>query len=87
MRLFKSDLDSPVTAIIQEQVPAMIETVISNMVPVLVETAVLKGQIRLLDALIANQLSTDLGYLQCIQRMLVRELDHIATTEAGEKSE
>jgi hypothetical protein len=66
---------------IKKMVPEMIETVIGNMVPVLVETAVLKGQIELLDALIANETNSELGYLKCIQRMLVRELNHIATKE------
>jgi hypothetical protein len=87
MRLFKKDLQDPVIAIIRDEVPSMIETVIGNMVPHMIEAAVLKGQLELLDILITNSLSTDLGYLSMIKKDMQKQLDHIATTEAGERSE
>ena len=95
-RLFKKDLQVPVEAIIQEIVPAMIETVIENMTPHfiahehtamirIIETTVLKGQIEMLDYILNNEFSTELTYLTSIRNKLVQQLDHAATTEVHDE--
>ena len=68
-RLFKKDLEDPVKAIIQEQVPKLIKA------------AVLRGQIELLEHLSKDALTSKRAYLHEIQYFLRKQLEHITTTE------
>ena len=56
---FKKDIDR----LIQEQVPHMIDI------------AVIKSQIAIIDMMMNNVNATDLSYLRCIRKGLVRNLD------------
>jgi hypothetical protein len=99
MQLFKKDLQTPVEAIIKEEVPAMIETVIGNMVPHLIEAAVLKAQFELTEMfykrIVAEaqhvnegqrweMLTVILPIFGKVSNTLRKQLDHVATTEKGE---
>jgi hypothetical protein len=90
-RLFKADLQLPVEMIIQEKVPAMIETVIGNMVPHFIEAAVLKGQIELIATIRHRMImdiskntssySSHISTWRDIEVELKQQLERAATTE------